>query len=67
MEDTPYNRATKERREGKRLNSIGYYDFERSIGEGNFAKVKSATHALTGAKVLEMMTSERRRRRRVVS
>jgi len=50
-EETLYSRVTRERREGKKA-AIGYYDLERSIGEGNFAKVKLATHTLTGAKVL---------------
>ncbi len=31
--------------------TIGYYDIEKNIGEGNFAKVKLATHVLTGQKV----------------
>ncbi|KAJ3091008.1 Map microtubule affinity-regulating kinase [Quaeritorhiza haematococci] len=31
--------------------TIGYYDLEKSVGEGNFAKVKLATHTLTGQKV----------------
>ena len=31
---------------------IGFYQFERSLGEGNFAKVKLATHTITKEKVL---------------
>lgn len=46
-----YARATAERRSGQRPQSIGYYDLEKSVGEGNFAKVKLATHTLTGQKV----------------
>ncbi|KAI9193352.1 serine/threonine-protein kinase MARK1-like protein [Polychytrium aggregatum] len=34
-----------------KVSSIGYYDLEKSVGEGNFAKVKLATHTLTGEKV----------------
>lgn len=30
---------------------IGFYEVERLVGEGNFAKVKLARHALTGEKV----------------
>ena len=54
-EETFYERVTRERRESKRFNSIGYYDFEKSIGEGNFAKVKLATHVLTGVKVTTLL------------
>eukprot|EP00128_Syssomonas_multiformis_P011327 Colp12_sorted_trinity150504_noHs@11955 len=35
----------------KSPNRIGYYEIEKSLGEGNFAKVKQATHMLTGEKV----------------
>ena len=35
----------------KKVTSIGYYELENSIGEGNFAKVRLATHTLTGQKV----------------
>ncbi|TPX34872.1 hypothetical protein SmJEL517_g02653 [Synchytrium microbalum] len=31
--------------------SIGHYNLERTVGEGNFAKVRLATHMLTGEKV----------------
>ncbi len=37
----------------KTANSIGYYQFEKAIGEGNFAKVKLAIHTVTGEKVKE--------------
>jgi len=30
---------------------IGFYVFERNLGEGNFAKVKLATHTITKEKV----------------
>lgn len=33
------------------LNSIGNYVFERTLGQGNFAKVKLAKHKLTGQEV----------------
>lgn len=46
-----YARTTAERRSGQKPQSIGYYDLEKSVGEGNFAKVKLATHTLTGQKV----------------
>jgi MAP/microtubule affinity-regulating kinase len=34
------------------LTSIGNYLFVKTLGEGNFAKVKLATHKLTAAEVL---------------
>jgi MAP/microtubule affinity-regulating kinase len=33
------------------LASIGNYQFVKTLGEGNFAKVKLATHKLTGQEV----------------
>ncbi|KAJ3100883.1 Serine/threonine-protein kinase par-1 [Phlyctochytrium planicorne] len=33
------------------LSSIGNYAFQKTVGEGNFAKVKLAKHKLTGAEV----------------
>jgi hypothetical protein len=33
------------------LPGIGNYVFEKTVGEGNFAKVKLAHHKLTGAEV----------------
>ena len=33
------------------LNSIGNYVFSKTLGEGNFAKVKLAKHKLTNAEV----------------
>lgn len=33
------------------LTSIGNYVFQKTVGEGNFAKVKLAKHKLTGAEV----------------
>ena len=33
------------------LSSIGNYVFQKTVGEGNFAKVKLAKHKLTGAEV----------------
>jgi hypothetical protein len=49
--DSLYARQTAERRQSQRPGSIGYYDIEKAIGEGNFAKVKLAKHSLTGEKV----------------
>ncbi|KAI9342034.1 kinase-like domain-containing protein [Obelidium mucronatum] len=46
-----YARATAERIAKQKPSSIGYYDLEKAVGEGNFAKVKLATHCLTGEKV----------------
>ncbi|KAI9217114.1 kinase-like domain-containing protein [Blastocladiella britannica] len=51
QEETLFSKVTAERRQGQKPSSIGYYDLEKSIGEGNFAKVKLGTHALTGEKV----------------
>jgi MAP/microtubule affinity-regulating kinase len=31
--------------------AIGNYVFQKTVGEGNFAKVKLATHKLTGQEV----------------
>lgn len=33
------------------LSTIGSYNIMKTLGEGNFAKVKLATHSLTGAEV----------------
>ena len=33
------------------LPAIGNYTFQKTVGEGNFAKVKLATHKITGAEV----------------
>nr|KAJ3419811.1 MAP/microtubule affinity-regulating kinase 3 [Polyrhizophydium stewartii] len=46
-----YSRTVTERANKPKAASIGYYDLEKNIGEGNFAKVKLATHILTGQKV----------------
>lgn len=35
----------------KKLVRIGHYEFEKTIGEGNFAVVKRATHTVTQSKV----------------
>lgn len=35
---------------GEAKKTIGYYELDRNIGEGNFAKVRLATHTLTGEK-----------------
>ncbi|KAA0701621.1 Serine/threonine-protein kinase SIK3 -like protein [Triplophysa tibetana] len=34
------------------LARVGYYEIERTIGKGNFAVVKLATHMITKAKTL---------------
>lgn len=34
-----------------RLVRVGYYELERTIGKGNFAVVKLATHVVTKTKV----------------
>lgn len=49
-EDSLYARVTADLKVNPQ-NRVGYYEFEKSIGEGNFAKVKLATHALTKEKV----------------
>ncbi len=36
------------------LPGIGNYVFQKTVGEGNFAKVKLAHHKLTGAEVNEV-------------
>jgi fibronectin type 3 domain-containing protein len=35
-----------------KLTSVGNYVFQKTVGEGNFAKVKLAKHRLTGSEVL---------------
>ena len=35
----------------ERMVRIGYYDLEKTIGKGNFALVKLATHTVTKSKV----------------
>ncbi|KAJ1559714.1 Map microtubule affinity-regulating kinase, partial [Cladochytrium tenue] len=39
------------------LPSIGNYFFQKTVGEGNFARVKLAKHKLTGAEASFMPTS----------
>jgi serine/threonine-protein kinase SIK3 len=34
-----------------RLVRVGYYELEKTIGKGNFAVVKLATHVVTNTKV----------------
>ena len=34
-----------------RLQRVGYYEFEKTIGRGNFAVVKLARHVVTNTKV----------------
>jgi len=63
--ETIYARQTLERQKQQRPSSIGYYDLEKNVGEGNFAKVKLATHTLTGQKVnnsCNKITKKRKRR-----
>lgn len=38
-----------------RLVRVGYYELERTIGKGNFAVVKLATHVVTKTKVFNYM------------
>jgi hypothetical protein len=59
-----YARATAERLARQKPSSIGYYDLEKGIGEGNFAKVKLATHCLTGEKVRKRREERREKRER---
>ncbi|KAI9098709.1 kinase-like domain-containing protein, partial [Phlyctochytrium arcticum] len=49
--ETLYARQTAERISKPKAATIGYYDLEKAVGEGNFAKVRLATHTLTGEKV----------------
>ncbi|KAJ3198974.1 MAP/microtubule affinity-regulating kinase 3, partial [Dinochytrium kinnereticum] len=51
MSDSIYAKATAERIAKQKPSAIGYYDLDKAIGEGNFAKVRLATHCLTGEKV----------------
>ena len=43
-----------------KLIRVGYYELEKTIGKGNFAVVKMATHVVTKSKV----TADARRRPR---
>ena len=36
----------------KKLQRIGQYDIEKTIGKGNFAVVKLASHVITNTKVV---------------
>lgn len=36
---------------GGKLSRVGYYQLEKTIGKGNFAVVKLATHIVTKSKV----------------
>ena len=36
---------------GQGEGAIGYYEFEKTIGKGNFAVVKLANHTITNVKV----------------
>ncbi|KAL6052966.1 Serine/threonine-protein kinase KIN2 [Balamuthia mandrillaris] len=38
-------------RQQRRIQCIGHYDLDKTIGQGQFGKVKLATHVLTGEKV----------------
>jgi hypothetical protein len=50
-EETIYAKATSERKNGQKPQTIGYYDLDKALGEGNFAKVRLANHSLTGQRV----------------
>ena len=39
-----------------RLVRVGYYELERTIGKGNFAVVKLATHIVTKTKVGQVVS-----------
>lgn len=41
-----------------RLVRVGYYELEKTIGKGNFAVVKLATHVVTKTKVNYFLISE---------
>ena len=67
--ETFYERITRERQmlpppPSNRHVRIGYYDLEKTVGEGNFAKVKLATHTLTKAKVAVKIIEKRNVSRR---
>ena len=57
MSSTKPEKSTKKREKDESHNadltatSIGNYTFQKTVGEGNFAKVKLATHKLTGQEV----------------
>ena len=62
--ETFYERVTRERLAlppppPNRHVRVGYYDLEKTVGEGNFAKVKLATHTLTKAKVAVKIIEKR--------
>lgn len=44
----------------EKLVRVGYYELEKTIGKGNFAVVKLATHVVTRTKVSCPATSRRR-------
>nr|CAD7423082.1 unnamed protein product [Timema monikensis] len=43
--------ASKQNVNGERIVRVGYYELEKTIGKGNFAVVKLATHVVTKTKV----------------
>lgn len=47
MTDRPKSAATKP----KQVSVIGYYEMDKNIGEGNFAKVRLAKHMITKQEV----------------
>jgi hypothetical protein len=46
--DRPKSAATRPK---QAVQTIGHYDLEKNIGEGNFAKVRLAKHTITGQQV----------------
>lgn len=40
-----------------KLVRVGYYDLEKTIGKGNFAVVRLATHVITKTKVIIKLSS----------
>ncbi|KAJ3272708.1 hypothetical protein HDV01_005344 [Terramyces sp. JEL0728] len=48
MTERPKSAATRPKTQ---ISSIGHYDLDKNIGEGNFAKVRLAKHTITGQQV----------------
>jgi serine/threonine protein kinase len=47
MSERPKSAATRP----KQISTVGHYELDKNIGEGNFAKVKLAKHTITGQQV----------------
>lgn len=48
---TSHNEVSQEFSGNKKLVRVGYYNLDKTIGKGNFAVVKMATHVVTKSKV----------------